>query len=63
MQTLVANSAFWRAISLFAGMLMGKIVWNTKPAAAACDELVSWCPGARSRREDELARSRQAESG
>ena len=64
MQTLIAHSAFWRAVSLFAGMRMGKIGRDARPAGVAiCDELVSWYPGARSRREDELARSRQIESG
>jgi hypothetical protein len=63
MQTLIAHSAVWRAVALFAGMLMGKIAWNTRPAGSTgCGELVSWCAGAQSRREDELARSRQTES-
>lgn len=63
MHTLLAHSAFWRAMSLFAGMLSGKVAGNTKPAGATAGiELVTWSQGARSRREDELARSRQAES-
>jgi hypothetical protein len=61
MHALFAHSAFWRGMSVFAGMLMGKVVWDAEPSAAMTreDELVSWCDGARSRREDELARSRQ----
>jgi hypothetical protein len=64
MQTLIAHSAFWRGVSLFAGMLLGKIAGDTRPGTALVrnDELVSWYPGARSRREDELARSRRDES-
>ncbi|WP_155950954.1 MULTISPECIES: hypothetical protein [Rhodanobacter] len=61
MQTLLAHSAFWRGVSLFAGMLLGKIIRDAKPAASPprnAGDLVSWNPGARSRREDELARSR-----
>jgi hypothetical protein len=61
MQTLLAHSAFWRGVSLFAGMLIGKLHRDIEdPIAPVRDELVSWCEGARSRREDELARSRQA---
>jgi hypothetical protein len=62
MQTLIAHSAFWRGVSLFAGMLVGKIaVQDTKRRSTPGHEgeLVSWCGGARSRREDELARHRQ----
>ena len=56
MQAFIAHSAFRRAVALFAGMRMGKIVRDTRPEdVAICDELVSWHPGARSRREDELA--------
>jgi hypothetical protein len=41
-------------------MLIGKLNHDTKGAMDPVrDELVSWCGGARSRREDELARSRQ----
>lgn len=64
MQTLFEHSAFWRGVSLFAGMLSGKAVQDAKPAKPAdrgVGDLVSWCPGAHSRREDELARSRRAE--
>ena len=62
MHTQLAHSAFWRGMSVFAGMLMGKTIRDTKPSLAPAhnDELVSWCEGARSRREDELARSRQS---
>jgi hypothetical protein len=62
MQTLIAHSAFWRGVSLFAGMLSGKTI-STAELGTSTDrgtgDLVSWCAGARSRREDELARSRQ----
>ena len=63
MQTLLAHSAFWRGVSLFAGMLVGKIVRDSKLGVAPVrrDELVSWSSGARSRREDELARTRRDE--
>lgn len=58
MQTLLAHSAFWRGVSLFAGMLLGKFPVKT-PGDEVTDgsSLVSWSSGARSRREDELARS------
>lgn len=63
MQTLLAHSAFWRGVSLFAGMLLGKIARDSQPGIALVrhDELVSWSSAARTRREDELARSRQDE--
>lgn len=63
MQTLLAHSAFWRGMSLFAGMLLGKVIRDKRSVTTLVrnDELVSWCAGARSRREDELARSRRAE--
>lgn len=62
MQTLLAHSAFWRGVSLFAGMLFGKIARNKGTGVVyRGGDLVSWRPGARSRREDELARSRQME--
>jgi hypothetical protein len=57
MQTLLAHSAFWRGVSLFAGMLLGKIARDSKTGMVRRDELVSWSSAARSRREDELARS------
>ena len=63
MQTLLAHSALWRGVSLFAGMLLGKTIRDTRSVTTLvrADELVSWCAGARSRREDELARNRWAE--
>lgn len=59
MQTLLAHSAFWRGMALFAGMLLGKLARDSKTGMSMVrrDELVSWNSGARSRREDELARS------
>ncbi len=59
MQTLLAHSAFWRGVALFAGMLLGEIARDSKAGMRLVrrDELVSWSSGARSRREDELARS------
>lgn len=62
MQTLLAHSAFWRGVSLFAGMLTGRTIRDARPLTAPVrnGELVSWCAGARSRREDELARNRWA---
>lgn len=61
MQTLFAHPAVWRGFALFAGT---QIVKATKDERAATpspegDDLVSWCAGAKSRREDELARQRQ----
>ena len=64
MQTLIAHSAMWRGVSQFAGMLWVKVAGNAplNITAAPCgSELVSWCSAARSRREDELERSRQAQ--
>lgn len=63
MQTFFAHLAVWREFALFAGMLTGKVDGDAKPDTASPEEgdLVSWCAGARSRREDELARARQAE--
>lgn len=57
MQTLLAHSAFWRGVALFAGMLLGKIARDSNTEMVRRDELVSWSSAARSRREDELARS------
>ena len=65
MQTLNVPSAFWRGVSLFAGMLLGKLLHEFRypvPMPREADDLVSWCSTARSRREDELARSRQVET-
>ncbi|MDW2982752.1 MAG: hypothetical protein WBG81_00035 [Rhodanobacter sp.] len=59
MQTLLAHSAFWRGVLLFAGMLYRKSAQGAKSGEIVRGtELVSWLPGAHSRREDELARSR-----
>ena len=63
MQTLIAHSALWRGVTQFAGMLWVKVAGEAQlniTAAPGDSELVSWCSTARSRREDELARSRQA---
>jgi hypothetical protein len=57
MQTLLAHSAFWRGVALFAGMLLGNIARDSNTGLVRRDELVSWSSAARSRREDELARS------
>lgn len=57
MQTLLAHSAFWRGVALFAGMLLGKIARDSSTGMVRRDELVTWSSAARSRREDELARS------
>lgn len=57
MQTLLAHSAFWRGVALFAGMLLGKVARDSNTGMVRRDELVSWSSAARSRREDELARS------
>ena len=64
MQTLTAHSALWRGVSQFAGMLLIKVAGKAQlniTTGGSGSELVSWCSGARSRREDELARSRQAQ--
>lgn len=63
MQTPFAHPALWRGLLLFAGTLLGKSSGQVKPdiALPGVGNLVSWSPGARSRREDELERMRQAE--
>ncbi|MEO6799162.1 MAG: hypothetical protein ABI178_04435 [Rhodanobacter sp.] len=63
MQTPFAHPAAWRGLLLFAGMLLGKFIKPAKPEAPPpqMGDLVSWLPGARSRREDELERMRQLE--
>ena len=63
MQTFNAHSAIWHGVVQFAGMLWVKVAGSAqlKITTAHGSELVSWCSGARSRREDELARSRQFE--
>jgi hypothetical protein len=63
MQMLLAQSAVWRAVVLFAGMLMGKVIPDGQGLPLARNRgLVCWSPGARSRREDELARIEQLQS-
>ena len=61
MQTPFEHLAFWRGMLLFAGMLLGKLIKPATPAPALSPDrnLVSWQPGAHSRREDELERRRQ----
>jgi hypothetical protein len=63
MQTFFAHPAVGRRYALFAGMLMAKVMKDgtseTPPPKG--DDLVSWCSGARSRREDELARQHLTE--
>lgn len=62
MHTLLARSALGRGMQLVAGMLNHKDtqdVRNNSRQAHASFQLVSWQPGAHSRREDELARRRQ----
>jgi hypothetical protein len=62
MQMLLAHSAFWRAMVVFAGTLMGKIAADARTSKdAGHGGLVCWSPGARSRREDELARTERSE--
>lgn len=60
MQTFFAHLAVWRGLALFAGTLIGKASEDLQPDTASSQEgnLVSWCAGAQSRREDELARAR-----
>lgn len=63
MQTMHAGWALRRGLRLFAGMLAGEKARSTAPEAlAARSDLVSWCSEARTRREDELARSRFLQS-
>ena len=63
MQTSFEHPAAWRGLLLFAGMLWGKSTRQVKSEIALpmVGDLVSWSSGARSRREDELERMRQAE--
>ncbi len=59
MQTLIARSALRRGLQLFAGMLAGlKVRPTTHEAHPPMNDLVSWCSAARTRRGDELARSK-----
>ncbi len=61
MQMLLAHSGFWRAVVVFAGMLGGKIAADARVSTeAGRGGLVCWSPGARSRREDELARAERS---
>jgi hypothetical protein len=63
MQTYLAQSAFRRGLRLFAGMLAGlRARPSTHEAPQPANDLVSWCSPARTRRGDEMARSRQMES-
>ena len=65
MQTHFAHPAIWRGLSLLVGPLVGRLASGRETGAVRSDrgDLVSWCAGARSRREDELARMRQEEQG
>ena len=60
MQTPFAHPAVWRGMLQFAGMLSGKYIRPVRTATTpiGAGALVSWRPGARSRREDELERMR-----
>ena len=66
MHMLIARSAIERGMQLLAGMLAVVRAQEAKRKIAseatsdAPFQLVSWCSEARSRREDELARSRNA---
>lgn len=57
----LADSPFGRGIQRIAGMLAAKAGLDAKTERKRHSDfhLVSWQPGARSRREDELARARQ----
>lgn len=63
MQTSFEHPVAWRGMLLFAGMLLRKLIKPATPESALPQDrnLVSWQPGARSRREDELERMRQSE--
>jgi hypothetical protein len=65
MHMLLARSAFVRGMQLVAGMLSNHT--QDSPTHAVSDtltefKLVSWTSNARSRREDELARSHQMQA-
>jgi hypothetical protein len=63
MQMLLAQSAVWRAVVLFAGMLVGRVTRDGQSIVLVRHPgLVCWSPGARSRREDELARIEQLQA-
>jgi hypothetical protein len=62
MHMLLARSAFERGMQLVAGMLPHRDTQdavNTQDQDSSHFQLVSWQPGAHSRREDELARRRE----
>lgn len=60
MQMPMAGFALGRGIQRIAGMIAAKAGQDAKHKHRASEfHLVSWQPGARSRREDELARARQ----
>ncbi|MGO4701472.1 hypothetical protein [Dyella sp. 2RAB6] len=60
MQMPLAGFALGRGIQRIAGMIAAKAGQDAKTRNKAAEfHLVSWQPGARSRREDELARARQ----
>ncbi|WNL44860.1 hypothetical protein RKE25_15730 [Dyella sp. BiH032] len=61
MQMIHGQSALGRGIQRIAEMLAMKAGQDAKSKRKSASEfhLVSWQPGARSRREDELARARQ----
>ena len=61
MQMPMMSSALGRGIQRIAGMIAAKAGQDARNRHKAASEfhLVSWQPGARSRREDEMARARQ----
>ncbi|HEV7123780.1 MAG TPA: hypothetical protein VGN24_10235 [Rhodanobacter sp.] len=61
MHTPLEHPAARRGMLLFAGMLLAKVKPATRPALSQDRDLVSWQPGAHSRREDELQRMRKPE--
>jgi len=64
MHMLLARSALERGMQLVAGMLTHRDTQDVrKQQDSSHFQLVSWQPGAHSRREDELARRRQAPFG
>ncbi|WP_243041491.1 hypothetical protein [Dyella sedimenti] len=66
MHMLLARSAIERGMQLVAGMLAAKNTQDAHqqaPQAHDRFQLVSWQPGAHSRREDELARRRESTFG
>lgn len=64
MHMYLSHIAIWRGLSLVVGVIRssGAGAEKAQDAMSPGTDLVSWCDGARSRREDELARMRQAES-